>query len=111
MIVCGHTMCGGVAASYALSNNNAPSPSAPLIRWLTPLIDLALSLGLSTQKEADALPQLLEASVRQQVRHVAHTDIVQGAWKRGTKVWVHGWVYEVGTGLVRDMECSVGPQT
>ncbi|KZT54727.1 carbonic anhydrase [Calocera cornea HHB12733] len=110
VIICGHTSCGGVAASYELSNTTpAPAATAPLIRWLTPLIKLAQSHGFSAQPEADALPQLLEASVKQQVRHVVHTDIVQNAWKRGKHVWVHGWVYEVGTGLVRDMGCSVGP--
>ncbi|KZO97673.1 carbonic anhydrase [Calocera viscosa TUFC12733] len=111
VIVCGHTSCGGVAASYALSNTSpAPEPTAPLIRWLTPLVHLAQAHGLSSQEEGKALPRLLEASVKQQVRHVVHTDIVQNAWKKGRRVWVHGWVYEVGTGLVRDMGCSVGPQ-
>jgi carbonic anhydrase len=111
VIVCGHTSCGGVAASYGLSQASPqPSPDTPLVRWLTPLMNLAQTQGLSKQGEEAALPKLLEASVKQQVRHVIHTDIIQNAWKNGKKVWVHGWVYEVGTGLVKDMGCSVGPK-
>jgi carbonic anhydrase len=42
-----------------------------------------------------------------QVRHVCQTTIMQDAWTRSQRITVHGWIYDVGDGLLRDLRCSV----
>lgn len=42
-----------------------------------------------------------------QVKNVARTSIVREAWKKGRDVHVHGWVYEIESGRLRDLECSI----
>jgi carbonic anhydrase len=49
---------------------------------------------------------LCELNVVDQVRHVCHTTIVQDAWRRGQAVTLHGWIYDVADGLLRDMSCT-----
>jgi len=49
--------------------------------------------------------RLVELNVRQQVLNVCHTSIVQEAWYRKQPLFVHGWVYEMETGKVKDLNC------
>jgi len=103
VIVVGHTHCGGAAACYAAANAPPPAgpPSTPLDRWLAPLIALA--------KETKLDPAgLVETNVRVQVKNVAKAEILRAAWASGKDVWVHGWVYEIEHGRLRDLGISVG---
>lgn len=107
VVIAGHTCCGGAAACLSPS----PMPATtPLGRWLAPLTAIAQALP-----EADRTPvKLVEASVRAQVEHVLKSDVVQNAWSADASVrgsaklkGVHGWVYELEKGRVRDLEVSV----
>jgi len=104
IIVCGHYGCGGVQA--ALRVGMPP----PLENWLEQI----RSVYRSHRKEIDALPdenarwwRLCELNVMAQVEAVCHTDVVRAAWKRGQLLTVHGWIYDLREGLLRDLDVSV----
>ncbi|OBZ74408.1 Carbonic anhydrase 2 [Grifola frondosa] len=100
VIVVGHTNCGGAAACHAAANDPAAAaPDGPLGRWLGPLTDLAKGRDLT---------ELVEANVRAQVANLANAETLKSAWERGKDVQVHGWVYEIETGRLRDLGISVG---
>ena len=112
VLVVGHTRCGGAAACLkALTAGTPPSkPTTPLGRWLAPLIALAGTLNLKSVPEPEALTKIVEASVRAQVENVIRTTPVQDAWASGRKnLWVHGLVYELETGTLRDLDITKGP--
>ena len=105
IIVCGHYHCGGVRA--ALEGHQAGAVAL----WLQPLRNLA---GEHRQ-ELDAQPsddarwdRLCELNVAAQVRAVATSETVQTAWERGAELAVHGWIYDLEDGLLRDLEVTVG---
>jgi carbonic anhydrase len=50
---------------------------------------------------------LCELNVQRQVRNVCHTTIVQNAWRRGHRLAVHGWIYGLSDGLVKDLRVTV----
>jgi len=50
-----------------------------------------------------------ELNVMRQVRNVSSDVFVQDAWARGQPLWVHGWVYSLSNGLIRDLNVTVAP--
>lgn len=102
IIICGHYDCGGVNAAI----NN---PELGLINnWLLHIRDLwykhsSLIGELPPEKRADLLSEI---NVVEQVYNLGHSTIVQSAWKRGQKVLIHGWVYGMQDGKLRDLEVS-----
>jgi carbonic anhydrase len=100
VIVVGHYGCGGVRA--ALSSQ----PLGLIDNWLRHIRDVALwnrdelSAIEDPVKRADRLAEL---NVVQQVANVCHTTIVQDAWRRGQRLTVHGWIYSLHDGLLRDL--------
>ena len=54
-----------------------------------------------------SVSNLCELNVMTQVSHVCHTTIAQNAWARGQKLAVHGWVYSLRDGLLKDLDCTV----
>ncbi|HVP68695.1 MAG TPA: carbonate dehydratase [Anaeromyxobacteraceae bacterium] len=104
VVVCGHYGCGGVRA--ALSSR----PLGLIDNWLRHIRDVyTVNRG-----ELEALPdlaarekRLCELNVAAQVANVCHTTIVQDAWRRGQPLAVHGWIYELADGLLRDMGLAV----
>ena len=69
------------------------------------------------REELDALDEglrwnrLCELNVVEQVRHVAQTDIVRAAWARQQPLDVHGWIYAIENGLLRDLGITInGPE-
>ena len=70
------------------------------------------------REEVDALPnmtarvnKMCELNVQRQVMNVVHTTVVQEAWRRGQQLNVHGWVYALNDGLLRDLNLTVlGPE-
>lgn len=104
VIVCGHYGCGGVLS--ALKNEK----QGLITNWLRHVQDVAhkhqaaLSALTSDPKRAD---RLCELNVIEQVLNVCQTTIVQAAWERGKKLTVHGWIYGIANGLIRDLGMSV----
>lgn len=112
ILVVGHTNCGGAAACLtAVSTGSSPLPPAtPLSRWLAPLTALASTLDLKDLPPSEALTKIVEASVRAQVENVVNSEPVQTAWANDRKnLWVHGLVYELETGRLRDLNITRGP--
>ncbi|KAI0369588.1 carbonic anhydrase [Pilatotrama ljubarskyi] len=103
VILVGHTNCGGAQACHAAAHSPS-SPSSPpkdaLGRWLAPLTEIA--------REYEDLTELVEANVRAGVENIVQTDVLRNAWAEGKDVQVHGWVYELETGRLRDLGVSVG---
>ena len=103
IIVCGHYGCGGVKAAlsqqeYGLIDN-----------WLRPLKGMRYQYreafeGLTDKEELDLLCQI---NVKRQVTNVCHTTIVQNAWYQGRQLSVHGWIYDMNSGLIEDLGVSI----
>ncbi|KAI0742644.1 carbonic anhydrase, partial [Daedaleopsis nitida] len=102
IIVVGHTRCGGVAAAMSTAQDPSPSPpSSALERWLEPLVELARD----TEHNLDVLTR---ANVRAQVEKIARLDVVQRVCEAsGRMVRVHGWMYVIEEGRLRDLDMSV----
>ena len=103
VMVCGHYGCGGVRAAYLGS-------SLGLIdNWLRHVQDVRDRHEALLEPAADEearIDRLCELNVVDQVRHVCQTTIVKDAWQRGQAVTVHGWIYDVADGLLRDLGCT-----
>ncbi len=107
IIVCGHYGCGGVLA--AMENREL----GLMDNWLCHIKDLYADHreridALKTKQERADL--LCELNVKLQVEHVTHTTIVQNAWRRGQALSVHGWIYNMGDGLLKDLGLCVTEQ-
>ncbi|KAI0673263.1 carbonic anhydrase [Trametes maxima] len=100
VILVGHTNCGGAQACHAAAHSpsDAHASDDALGRWLAPLTEIA--------KEHTDLTALVEANVRSQVANIVQTDVITAAWAQGKDVEVHGWVYELETGRLRDLGIS-----
>lgn len=100
IIVCGHYGCGGVQA--ALQNRKL----GLIDNWLRHTQDVMqkhIALLSKISDEAVRLDRLCELNVIEQVSNVSQTTIVQQAWERGQELAVHGWIYGLHNGLLRDL--------
>jgi carbonic anhydrase len=104
VIVCGHYGCGGVRAAYLGS-------SLGLIdNWLQHVQDVheRYDHAIAQQPDDDArIDRLCELNVIEQAHHVCQTTIAQSAWRREQPLSVHGWIYDLRDGLLRDLYCTV----
>ena len=104
IIVCGHDGCGGVKA--AMSNLQF----GLIDNWLRHVQDVVHEHEEELAKiedENERLDRLCELNVIEQVRNVGRTTIVQSAWQRGQELVVHGWIYGLQDGLLRDLGVSI----
>ena len=103
VIVCGHYGCGGVRAAYLGS-------SLGLIdNWLRHVEDVRdrhMPTLHDAGSERACIDRLCELNVIEQVRRVCHTTIAEGAWRRAQTLAVHGWIYDLRDGLIRDLCCT-----
>jgi len=104
IIVVGHSQCGGVRA--ALTNQRA----GLVDNWLRHVQDVrdAHIDWLSALSPACQVDALVELNVLEQARNCCRTTVLRDAWQRGQTVIVHGWVYGLHDGLLRDLEMSAG---
>lgn len=109
VIVTGHYGCGGVRAAMQ------PQQLGLIDHWLRPIRDVyeknhaELADIIDEYKRLNAL---CEMNVREQVLNLAKTTIVQNAWHRGQELSLHGWVYGISNGLIRDLGVTISdPQT
>jgi carbonic anhydrase len=104
IIVCGHYGCSGVRA--ALHGERL----GLIDNWLHHIQDVRSKHGSDLRSLSDAGKQgdrLCELNVIEQVANVCQTSIVRDAWERGQDVAVHGWVYGLNDGLLRDLNTTV----
>jgi len=104
IIVCGHDGCGGVKA--AMSNLQF----GLIDNWLRHVQDVVHEHEEELAKiedENERLDRLCELNVIEQVRNVGRTTIVQSAWQRGQELVVHGWIYGLQDGLLRDLGVTI----
>jgi carbonic anhydrase len=104
IIVCGHYGCGGVLA--ALRDDRI----GLVDNWLRHVQDVRWkhqaqldALGTETERHK----RLCELNVIEQVVNVSQTTIVRDAWARGQTLAVHGWIYDIHDGLLRDLGICV----
>ena len=104
VIVCGHYGCGGVQA--ALRNSRL----GLIDNWLRHVHDVMNKHRARLNElpdEASRLRRLCELNVMEQVLNVSETTIVQSAWDRGKALEVHGWIYDLHDGLLKDLSVCV----
>ncbi len=104
IIVCGHYGCGGVAAAHEHQKLGLVD------NWLCHVRDVGQKhhdlLAQISGKE-ERIARLCELNVIEQVVNVVQTTVVEDAWARGQPLTVHGWIYGLQDGLIRDLEMSI----
>jgi len=103
IIVCGHYGCGGVQATLrgervGLADN--------WLRHVDDVLQRHLPLLSHWENETARLNHLCELNVIEQVANVCKTTVLRDAWERGQSVTVHGWIYGMRNGLLRDLHTS-----
>lgn len=108
IIVCGHYGCGGVHA--ALENKD----HGLIDNWLRHIKDVYRyhqQQFESLENPRDRLNLLCELNVIEQVNNVCNTTTVQAAWANGQPLSVHGWIYSIANGVLKDLKvCVTGPE-
>lgn len=104
IIVCGHYGCGGVQT--AMTNKHV----GLIDNWIRHIKDVYRlhrpELDAITD-EAARFDRFVELNVFEQVLDLGKTSIVQAAWERGQEVHVHGWVYDIHDGMIRDLKVTL----
>lgn len=104
VIVCGHHGCGGVKAALEGHRHGL------IDNWLRHVQDVAQKHAGRLDPESEAerrCDAVCELNVVEQVVNVCQTTVVQDAWQRGQPLAVHGWVYDLRDGLLRDLDLCV----
>jgi carbonic anhydrase len=100
IIVCGHYGCGGVRAVIEQREVGLVS------NWLRHLVDIRekfLPLLDTLNNDDERARRLCELNVTEQVRNVCQSTIIQNAWRQKQALTIHGWVYGLKDGLLRDL--------
>lgn len=108
IIVCGHYGCGGVQAAMEVKRHGL------IDNWLRHIKDTAnlhRHLLDSIADPDEKLNKLCQLNVAEQVLNVGETTIVQDAWNRGQQLEIHGWIYGLKDGLIRDLEISIDSES
>lgn len=103
IIVMGHTNCGGIVAA------NQNKSLGVIDYWLQSIRDVALNhrnelKGIKNEKEF--ILKLTEFNIRQQTLNVCKSSILQKAWGEGRAIRVSGWLCDIETGLIRDLDVT-----
>lgn len=104
VIVCGHSNCGALKAALGPSSNGVVdhwlSDIRNTIRWHQDELD-------AEKDPKSRLAKLAELNVQQQVGILSRTPVIQEAWARGQRPYLHGWVYDIANGLIHNVVESV----
>ncbi len=103
IIVCGHYGCGGVKAAMEIEEHGL------IDNWLRHIKDVG---RFNADKLKDLAPKermdmLCELNVIEQVSNVCNSSIVQRAWNNGADLTIHGWIYGVEDGILKDLDTCI----
>lgn len=103
VIICGHYGCGGLRAAMDGGRHGI------IDHWLQPIRDAAeanreVLSGIADNEARHR--RLCELTVAAQVEGLSRTPIIQSAWRRANPLAIHGWVYDLGDGHLRDLSCT-----
>lgn len=108
IIVTGHYRCGGIQAA------SGPPKTNPLEEWIAPI----RSLRRTHAAELASLPnddvrwqRLCELNVMEQVQVLQNLSVITQAWERGQQLAIHGWIYDLHDGLIRDLDVSINSKS
>lgn len=103
IIVCGHYGCGGVNAAMGEDKLGL------IDGWLQHIKEVrdAHAEELASLDEGDRFARMCELNVAAQVKSVASSEIVQGAWASGQNLTVHGWIYALDSGILKDLNLTI----
>jgi carbonic anhydrase len=107
VIVCGHYGCGGVKAAMGNGQNGLVD------NWLRHIKDVYRIYNDeldAIENEEDRFNRLVELNVMEQVFNVSKTSTIQNNWKDRSYPIIHGWVYSLEIGLIKDLEVSIDNQ-
>lgn len=100
IIVCGHYGCAGIQAAMENTEHGL------IDNWLRHIKDVYRYYHTkldALQNEKEKVNMLCELNVMEQVANICHTTIVQNAWKAGRELAVHGWIYNIEDGMLKDL--------
>lgn len=103
IVVCGHYGCGGIKASMEETEHGL------IDNWLRHIQDVSRFNAdkLDGKEYGEQLDLLCELNVVEQVINVCNTTIVQNAWKNGVELSVHGWIYSIENGILKDLDTCI----
>lgn len=104
VIVCGHYGCGGINAAMG---NQSIGLIDNWIRHIKDVYRIHKTELDSIKDETQRFNRFVELNVTEQVFDLAKTSIVQGAWNSGQELSIHGWVYGVDSGIIKDLGVNV----
>lgn len=103
IIVCGHYGCGGINAALENADHGL------IDNWLRHIKDVYRTHQAkidAAQSASEKQDLLCECNVIEQVANVCHTTVVRNAWKSGQDLTVHGWIYNIADGILKDLDVS-----
>lgn len=103
VIVCGHYGCGGVKAAM---DNEQYGLVDHWLRFIKDVYRMHSHELNGIQNENKRFERFVELNVIEQVFDLTRTSIIQNAWRTRDDLKVHGWVYSLGTGLIKDLEVT-----
>ena len=103
IVVCGHYGCGGVKAAMGEDEIGL------IDNWLMHIKDVSRlnQHDLQQLQPKCQFDRLCELNVIEQVENVRNTTIVRSAWNKGADLTVHGWIYDIKNGILKDLETSL----
>lgn len=107
IMVVGHYGCGGIKAALDSEEHGL------IDNWLRHIKDVYRFNKAQLDAETDHAKRfdlLCELNVVEQVANVCQTSIVKNAWRKGQELHVHGWVYGINNGLIKDLEVTVSSE-
>ncbi|NOY40138.1 MAG: carbonate dehydratase [Nitrospirae bacterium] len=104
IIVCGHYGCGGIKAAMEDKEHGL------IDNWLQNIRDVYRyhqDRIDALQDEKEKINLLCELNVIEQTANICHSTIVQSAWKSGQELAVHGWIYNIEDGILKDLNVCI----
>lgn len=100
IILCGHTGCGGIKAALSGANFDL------LNKWLRNVKDVYYNHRdeiQSIKSESEKVNRMVELNVIEQVNNLVKTSVIQKAWLKRKSPKIHGWIYDMETGLLKSV--------